>query len=258
MIEHKNVIEQKNAFEDIYKREKLERFSFHLTPDKLIRYLRDRRLQKALTYLERLFQKEMYQWKVLTVCGGVGGEGIYFLRSGFSDVTVSDFSANSLIIAGEFDDRLKTLQLNAEALDLPDNSYDLVVVQDGLHHLPRPSLGLTEMLRVASVGIIVIEPYNSVVGKMIGTEWEDHDGSVNYVYRWDRKMIEQTVKSYLLKTYAGIRVFRFWDHNVVVGRLARLFPTRFRLPVAKMIYAMLSPFDFTGNMMVSVVLKTRK
>ncbi|HTI11336.1 MAG TPA: class I SAM-dependent methyltransferase [Puia sp.] len=251
----KNVLEQKEAFEDIYSLEKLDRFNFHITPDKFIRYLRDRRLQKALDYLKANFKDEIYQWKVLTVCGGVGGEGMFFLRAGFKDVTVSDFSANSLIIAKQFDKDLKTMQLDAEALDLPDNAYDLVVVQDGLHHLPRPSLGFTEMLRVASKAIIVVEPYNSVVGKMIGTEWEEHEDAINYVYRWDRKMVEQTVKSFLLKRHGAIRVFRFWDHNVVVGKLAKLFPAKLKLQAAKMIYAALIPFSFTGNMMVGVVVK---
>src|SRR5258706_16179265 len=98
----KNVLQQKEAFEDIYKVEKSDRFDFHLTPDKFIRYLRDRRLQKGLTYLRDHFKEETNQWTVLTVCGGVGGEGMFFLRSGFTDVTVSDFSANSLVIAKGF------------------------------------------------------------------------------------------------------------------------------------------------------------
>jgi len=114
------------------------------------------------------------------------------------------------------------------------------------------------MLRVARKAIIVIEPYNSVVGKMIGTEWEEHDESINYVYRWDKKMIEQTVKSYLLKNYGKIRVFRFWDHNVVVGKLARLFGGKLKLPAAKLIYSALTPVSFTGNMCVGVVIKSTR
>jgi len=256
----KNVLQQKVAFDDIYNVEtaRTGRFDFHLTPDKFIRYLRDRRLHKGLTYIKDHFKEDIHQWSVMTVCGGVGGEGIFFLRAGFKDVTVSDFSANPLITAKSFDKNLKTIQLDAEALDLPDNSYDLVVVQDGLHHLPRPSLGFTEMLRVARKAIIVIEPYNSVVGKMIGTEWEVHDEAVNYVYRWDKKMIEQTVKSYLLKDYGKIRVFRFWDHNVVVGKLARLFGGKLKLPAAKLIYSALTPISFTGNMCVAVVIKSSR
>jgi ubiquinone/menaquinone biosynthesis C-methylase UbiE len=250
-----NIAQQKEAFEEIYKSENMDRFAFHVTPERLVRYLRDRRLNIALDYLQSQCREDITDWKVLTVCGGVGGEGIFFLRAGFADVTVSDFSANSLEIAAKLDNKLKAVQLNAEKIDLSDNSYDLVIVQDGLHHLPRPSLGLTEMLRVAKRAIVVIEPYNSVVGNLIGTEWEEHDGAVNYVYRWDREMVEQTVKSYLLRNYSRIRVFRRWDHNVVVGRLAGLFPRPIRTSIARIIYSLLRPFSFTGNMMIGVVLK---
>lgn len=42
--------------------------------------------------------------------------------------------------------------MDAESLDAPDDRYDLVLVQDGLHHLSRPVTGLMQMLRVASAG----------------------------------------------------------------------------------------------------------
>src|SRR5436305_662788 len=102
----KNVLQHK-AFDDQYMAEKIGRFNFHITKDKLVRYLRDRRLHKALDYLKNNYKEQVPGWNVLTVCGGVGGEGIFFLRSGFKDVTVSDFSANSLLIAKEFDKELK-------------------------------------------------------------------------------------------------------------------------------------------------------
>jgi ubiquinone/menaquinone biosynthesis C-methylase UbiE len=84
-------------------------------------------------------------------------------------------------------------------LDLPDNSYDLVVVQDGLHHLPRPVTGFTEMLRVAKKAVIVIESYDSWVGDLIGTEFEVQGNAINFAFRWNRKMMVQVTKSFLLR-----------------------------------------------------------
>jgi ubiquinone/menaquinone biosynthesis C-methylase UbiE len=110
---------------------------------------------------------------VLLTCGGVGGEGLFFKKNGFNNVTVSDISENSLKICNEFDPSITTMMLNGESLDVPDASYDLVVVQDGLHHLPRPVTGFTEMLRVAKKAVIVIEPFDSLIGNLIGTEWEE-------------------------------------------------------------------------------------
>lgn len=250
------VKEQQNVFEDIYSKDNAARFSFNITNDPLIRYLRDRRLWKALNYIKaNSGGEDIYQWKVLIVCGGVGGEGIFFIKNGFGDVTVSDISENSLAICRELEPRIKTQVLNGEDTGLPENSYDLVVVQDGLHHLPRPATGFTEMLRNARKGVVVIEPCYSTVGNLLGTEWEVHGDSTNYVYRWNKMMIGQAVKSYLLKEYKAIKVFRFWDHNVVIRKIAQKFPTSMQLPVAKFVYALLVPFKFLGNMMVAVVLK---
>lgn len=247
------ILEQQKVFETIYS--DASAFAFHTTKDPFVRYLRDRRLLKGLSFLKEKYGDEIYSWKVLVVCGGVGGEGIFFLNRGFTDVTVSDFSSNSIEIASALNRKLKTMLLNAEDLLLGDNSYDLVIVQDGLHHLPRPALGFTEMLRVARYATIVIEPYDSLVGNSIGTEWEEHNGAINYVYRWSKSSVTQTVKSYLLKEYECIKVFRFWDHNVVVRKIVSPLPNKMKLTGVKIIYAMLSLFDFCGNMMVSVVCK---
>ncbi|MGZ3943571.1 MAG: class I SAM-dependent methyltransferase [Mucilaginibacter sp.] len=250
------VKEQQNTFEEIYSEERAARFNFNITDDPLIRYLRDRRLQKALDYIKaNSGGEDIYKWKINIVCGGVGGEGIFFIKKGFTDVTVSDISENSLKICNHLEPKITTVVLNGEDTGLPDNAYDLVVVQDGLHHLPRPTTGFTEMLRIAKKGVIVIEPYYSSVGDLMGTEWEVHGDSTNYVYRWNRMMIEQAVKSYLLKDYKAIKVFRFWDHNVVVRKLALKFPKSVQLSVAKSFYALLQPLKFLGNMMVAVVLK---
>ena len=205
-----NVKDQNREFEVIYNHENLQRFNFNFTDDKLTRYLRDRRLNIGLNYLRSKYQKnDLENWKVLIICGGVGGEGVFFMNAGFKNVTLSDFSQNSLAMANILAPKLKTSLLDAEALDLQAGDYDLIVVQDGLHHLPRPALGFTEMLRVAKKAIMVVEPYESLIGKVIGTEWEVQNNAVNFVYRWNRKMVEQTVKSYLLREYHSIKVFRY-------------------------------------------------
>jgi ubiquinone/menaquinone biosynthesis C-methylase UbiE len=109
-------------------------------------------LSKAVNYLLSRLQlalDELKCWTVPIVWGGVGGESTFFANQGFTSVTNSDFSTNALTLCSRFDARLKTLELNAEHLDLPDDSHDLVVVQAGLHHPSRPVLGYTEMLRVS-------------------------------------------------------------------------------------------------------------
>lgn len=232
-------------------------WEIHDTTDPLIRYLRDRRLVVALHILRRHAALDARQQSVLVVCGGVGGEGTFLANQGFSDVTVSDVSEEDLQICRQRDGRLKTLVLNAESMsEVPDSAYDIVLVQDGLHHLSRPTLGLTEMIRVARTAAVIIEPHYGLVGKLIGTEWERHAADVNYVFRWNNAILEQVTQSYLLDIGATVVPLRMWDHNFAVGKLVdRFLPPRLRLPGAKALYAALRALSPLGNMMVGVIIK---
>jgi ubiquinone/menaquinone biosynthesis C-methylase UbiE len=248
---------QQQAYDKSYTPADLERFAFHDTPEPLMRYLRDRRLRIAIDSLQRLTGQSTADWDALIVCGGAGGEGSYLADLGFRSVTVSDFSVNALEICKIRDPRLQTHVLNAEHLSLPDGAFGVVVVQDGLHELRRPALGLTEMLRVARDAVIVIEPHAGLVARLIGTKWEYHDDVVNYVFRWNQLLFEQICRSYLLSADAYVKVFRFWHHNVVLHRLTRRFGAgRTSVAIVKAIYllldTLLAPF---GNMMIGMVIK---
>ncbi|MDZ7576935.1 MAG: class I SAM-dependent methyltransferase [Candidatus Nanopelagicales bacterium] len=229
-----------------------QRWQFHHTGDPLTRYVRDRRLLTALRILNER-QSAHLQSSVLVVCGGVGGEGSFFANRGYADVTVSDISPLALEMCERLDPRLKTLELNAESMNLPDKSFDLVVVQDGLHHLPRPVLGLTEMLRVSRRGVVVIEPHYGCAGNLIGTRWERHGDTVNFVFRWSRQSFEQVVRSYLLSDEARVTVRRMWDHSTAIRRPASAVPERLRPWTVRSLYATLTLAERAGNMFVGVV-----
>jgi SAM-dependent methyltransferase len=245
---------QRAAFEETYSTDD-ERWGFHYTSDPLTRYLRDRRLHAALHALGRAVPTGTLIESVLVVCGGVGGEGTFFRKQGFGDVTVSDFSSEALDRCKRLDPQLKTSLLDAERMAVPDASYDLVVVQDGLHHLPRPTLGFAEMLRVARVAVILVEPRYGIVGRLLGREWEVQGEAVNYVFRWDTAMLEQCARSYLLSRDARVVGVRLWDHGLAVAKAVAHLPSALRLPAAKAIYAALTPISRAGTMMVGVVVK---
>jgi ubiquinone/menaquinone biosynthesis C-methylase UbiE len=233
-------------------------WDYHYTSDPLMRYLRDRRLHRALKELHKRGRLDVGNQSVLLVCGGVGGEGTFLANHGFVDVTVSDLSEKALELCGRFDARLKTRVLHAEEMsELKDGSYDLVLVQDGLHHLPRPVLGFTEMLRVARVAVVVIEPHSGLVARAIGRTWEVDGDAVNYVFRWNRNILEQATRSYLLREDAEVIPCRFFDHNVAVNRaVSKLpLPRKLQLLAAKVIYRLLDFVAPMGNMMVGIVLK---
>jgi ubiquinone/menaquinone biosynthesis C-methylase UbiE len=247
------VEQQKESYEDIYANS--ENWSFWDDPHPLTRYILERRMRIGIEYLMKLTNTTPADWDVLVVCGGVGGEGTVLANMEFRSVTVSDISENALQVCRVRDSRLKTILLNGENLDLPDNSYDLVIVQDGLHHLPRPVLGLTEMIRVAKKAAIFIEPHTGIVADVLGQEWEDNNGTINYVFRWDKTLLEQTIKSYILQMPCHIKAIRLWNHNIVMSKLANLFGgDKTGLFVVKLAYFLLDAiFGKIGNMMVGVI-----
>lgn len=196
-------------------------------------------------------------WDVLVVCGGVGGEGTVLANIGFRSVTVSDLSENALRACNIRDARLQTQVLNAESLEVANESYDLVVVQDGLHHLPRPVLGFTEIIRVAKKGAIVIEPHTGIVANLLGRVWEDVGGTVNYVFRWNKQLVEKVTRSYILQAPCYIKTIRLWNHNEVMDKVGKLFGGGTAgLLVVKFCYFLLDLlFRGFGNMAIAVVLK---
>jgi ubiquinone/menaquinone biosynthesis C-methylase UbiE len=248
-------------------------WAFHDTSDPVMRYLRDRRLRVAVDALIEAMGLQPEQWTALVVCGGVGGEGTYLANRGCRSVVVSDFSAHALGICERRDPRLRTRQLNAEALDVPDDSYDVVLVQDGLHELRRPVLGLTEMMRVARRAVAVIEPHRGIVSHLFGRVWERHEDHYpeaeagegaaadrvgeNYVFRWNAQLFTDVARSYLMKEASDVKVIRFWNHHPIVGRVAGLAGGgRLGLLAARATYGLLDRTAWwIGNAMVGIVTK---
>ena len=124
-----------------------------------------------------------------------------------------------------------------------------------MHHLPRPVQGYTEMLRLARVAAVVIEPHHGFVGKLLGTRWEEDGGAVNDVFRWNRVLLEQATYSYLVRDDVVVVCRRLWDHALTMSRVVDTLPKHFRLPAAHTLYGVLAPLGFAGNMMVGVVVK---
>lgn len=255
--EASGVEEQQRTFEQKYHDADLERWWFHDTRDPLVRYLRDRRLDIGTKEFLRVSGKKPEECRVLLICGGVGGEGSWFANQGFAEVTNSDFSESALEVCRARDPRLITMPLNAEAVDLPDESYDLVVVQDGLHHLPRPVLGYNEMLRVARHGVLVIEPHTGTIARLLGTKWEQEGDAINYVFRWNHELLEQATRSMMLQRDCYVRGMRIWDHNSSLRRLGRALGGKgLGMAAAKCAYGLMGTLlPGLGNMFIGVVVK---
>jgi ubiquinone/menaquinone biosynthesis C-methylase UbiE len=185
--------------------------------------LRDQLMTRALDRLLELVPSAPKDWSVLVVCGGVGKEASQLRRAGFVDVTNTDFSPAAVEISAEREPTLKHRRLDAENIDLPDESVDLVLVQAGLHHLPRPVTGFNEMIRVARKAVIVIEPHTGLITKALGQEFEEEEGEINYVFRWDHELLEQATKSQILERPVHVETIRALFHAKVYTTLDRVF-----------------------------------
>lgn len=96
---------------------------------------------------------------VLTVGDGrFGTDAIYLKSIGLNTVVASDLQCSSLDYSKRRGLIDNYLTLDLEKMNLDDNTYNYIFCKESLHHLPKPYLGLYEMLRVASNGVLLIEP----------------------------------------------------------------------------------------------------
>lgn len=103
---------------------------------------------------------------------------------------------------------------DAENLSAGDESFDWCIVHAGLHHCASPHRAMTEMLRVARKGIIVIEARDSLLMRLAVRLGATRDYELepavlsngayggfrntpipNYIYRWTEREVQKTVCS---------------------------------------------------------------
>jgi hypothetical protein len=147
----------------------------------------------------------------------------------FSKITLTGFADQSAAVASycDHDPRVAYECQNAECLTYPPQSFDVVICKEGLHHLPRPILGLYEMLRVCRKAAIVIEPYQTPVGNLLerlglASVFERNydrniDARTNYVFRFNRGMLESVLNSYYIDSGYSLDIHLGWMRWSVSG-----------------------------------------
>lgn len=99
------------------------------------------------------------QW--ITVGDGRYGSDAAYLHSHDVKVIATSLTDDKLKHAHE-QGHIPAFQAeNAEHISLPDNAVDFVLCKEAYHHFPRPPIALYEMLRVARVGVVLIEPLDN-------------------------------------------------------------------------------------------------
>lgn len=181
-------------------------------------YLTAWRIREAFARLRAHDPTLTLDSSILVLCSAEGREASVLCDLGYRDVTISDLSPVALEVATKHDPRLKSRVLNAQETGLRDGSYDVVVIQDGLHHLQSPVAGLCEMLRVCRRAGVFLEPADSPAGNLIGQKWETNGDAVNYVFRWNRKLLRDLCRSYFASDDFTDLSFTFWHHNPMMSK----------------------------------------
>lgn len=160
-------------------------------------------------------------------------------QAGFRDITVSNVSPQLLA------DSESHLTLNAESIDLPDDSFDIVFAHAVLHHCRSPHKGLCEMLRVARKQVLFVEPNDSFFMRLLTkaklsfpyeipavvdngfTSGGVGDTQIpNFIYRWNSNEVCKTAFSYLAEREFLCHCYPYWDFYVNEAELAVRYQTR--------------------------------
>jgi len=111
--------------------------------------------------LDPLLESDNATW--LTIGDGrFGNDARYIFEKG-GDVTATDIDDRLLQEAKNIGFISKFSKENAESLSFCDSSFDYVFCKESYHHFPRPMIALYEMLRVASKGVVLIEPNDQYI-----------------------------------------------------------------------------------------------
>jgi SAM-dependent methyltransferase len=154
-------------------------------------------------------------------CGS--GIDIYYLAKHYNvKILASDYSNEAIErVRNTFPDVEVKVEDN-EKLSFNDNYFDWSFIAGSLHHLPRPIVGLFELLRVSKQGIIVIEPHDSLLTRIAASVGmiQEYETSGNYVYRISKGDVCKIARS----GYCDYFIDRcFAPHRVAKKHLEFLF-----------------------------------
>lgn len=125
------------------------------------------RHERMYKFAEPLIRnKPSFKW--LTIGDGrYGTDAHALLNMGVKDVMCTDISDKLLRIGAEAGFIREFSAQNAENLSFGDGEFDFILCKEAFHHFPRPHLALHEMLRVAEVGVMLIEPLDPKINPKV-------------------------------------------------------------------------------------------
>ncbi len=127
--------------------------------------------------------------------GRFGSDARSLIRKGHAAMATS-LTDHTLVVASEQGWIDSFSAENAESLSFDDNAFDFILCKESFHHFPRPPLALYEMLRVARLGVVLIEPLES--GRNRPLDWAKQ--KMKRVLRGDATSLYEPEGNFLYRT----------------------------------------------------------
>jgi SAM-dependent methyltransferase len=192
----------------------------------------ERNQQQLLSVIRQyIVQNGLDGRQSVLVVGGTDHDRALLVKVGLPGVTLSNLEAD--------------LVLDAEALELPAESYDVVFAHAVLHHCQSPHKALCEMLRVARRHVMFIEPNDSVLMRWLTrmrlsfpyeipavvdsgfvTGGLRNSCVPNYIFRWTPREVYKTAACCLPERSVRCSAFGYWDFYVTQRDLELRTDTR--------------------------------
>lgn len=152
--------------------------------------------EQRIDYLEKILPLDTVKSVFDVGCGD--GFATYYLTEKVEKVEGGDIS--ELMLKNNPLGREKLKIIDAENIDLPDQSYDMAIMWEVLHHLDNPAKSVAEMARISKKYVVIFEPNrDNILQFMFGLLMKEERGTL----RSSRSYLEGLVKKAGLKIIAS-------------------------------------------------------
>ncbi|MCX5701461.1 MAG: class I SAM-dependent methyltransferase [Candidatus Omnitrophica bacterium] len=216
-------INNKQRHLNYYKEEDNEQFEINRPHNsgQFYNFLINYKFQKAL----KVLPFPIKGLSVLDACCGSGMVSEYYAQEG-ARVVGTDLSSCAVerarLRSKSYGFYAEFKEADVANLSFPDNSFDIVSVHDGLHHLSDPKKAVREMVRIAKKAVIIIEPAKALITELsvlLGFSLK-YEGS-DFVYRFRKSEIISWLKEIGIKKIIIKRYLMYYPHKP--GRVFRIF-----------------------------------
>jgi len=182
----------------------------------------------------------------ILVVGGTQDDANFLRTCGFSRITLSNIDGAPDVSDGP--NPFPVVAVDAEDIQLPENSYDIVFFHEVIHHCRSPHRALCEMLRVSRRHVVMMEPNDSAFMRLLcrmrfsfpyeifAVVNNDYScGGVrnlpipNFILRWNAWAVHQLTSSFLPEYTLRIHADPYWDFNASETNLNSRKQTRIGL-----------------------------